>query len=164
VPVRIPAGAAFLVFDFTVTGDPADDLIVCAINEKNLFTLPARFAPDNSPVSTDFLDVSAYAGQQVELYFGLVGCTSSGCILAIDGIRFVTIPTPKLAVTAVGAQVRLQWPAAATGWIPQRNSSLEPENWEDVTLPETITAINGVVTLERSRLPGKEFFRLRRVD
>src|SRR5690606_34933966 len=94
-PVQVPANAGFLVFDFTVTGDPADDLIVCAVNEQNVFTLPARFAPDNSPVSTDFLDISAHAGQQVELYFGLVGGTSQGCTLAIDGIRFVTIPNPK---------------------------------------------------------------------
>ena len=164
VPVRIPTGAAFLVFDFTVTGNPAEDQIVCAINEKNLFTLPARFTPDNSPVSTDFLNISVYAGQEVGLYFGLVGGTSSGCTLAIDGIRFVTIPTPKLAAAVVGDQVRLQWPAAATGWIPQHNSSLAPENWEDVALPENLATGDGVVTLNRRRTLQTEFFRLRRVE
>lgn len=141
-----------------------EDRIACAINEQNLFTLPARFAPDGSPVSTDFLDVSRYAGQEVELYFGLVGGTSSGCTLAIEGIRFVTVPIPKLAATVVGDQVRLQWPAAATGWVPQHNPGLEPENWQDVPLPETITPVDGVVTFERIRLPTKEFFRLRRVE
>lgn len=164
MPVHVPAEAGFLVFDFTVTGQPASDLIACAVNEQNLFTLPARFAPDGSPVSTDFLDISAYAGQEVELYFGLVGGTSSGCTLAIDGIRFVTIPIPKLAATMVGDQVRLQWAAAATGWIPQHNPGLMPEGWQDVPLPEAITAVDGVVTLERPRLPTKEFFRLRRVE
>ena len=152
------------MFDFTVTGNPGEDQIVCVINEQNLLTLPARFAPDGSPVSTDFLDISAYAGKQVEIYFGLVGGTSSGATLAIDGIRFVTVPTPKLSATAVGDQIRLQWPAAASGWVPQRNSGLEAGNWEDVTLPETVTVVDGVVTLYSPRLPSKEFFRLRRVE
>ena len=163
-PIQVPDDAAFLVFDFTVTGDPVDDQIVCAINEQNLFTLPARFAPDGSPVSTDSLDISAYAGQQVEVYFGLVGGTSSGCTLAIDGLRFVTIPTPKLAATVVGDQVRLNWPAAAAGWILQRNSGLAPENWEDVTLPEALTTEDGVVTFDRQRSLPSEFFRLRRAE
>ncbi len=164
VPLQIPADAAFLVFDFTVTGDPGEDQIVCAINEQNLLTLPARFAPDGSPVSTDFLDVSAFAGQEVEIYFGLIGGSSSDSTLAIDGIRFVTVPTPKLAATVVGDQIRLNWPAAAAGWVLQRNPGLSPENWEDVTLPETVTTVEGVVTLERPRSLQKEFFRLRRVE
>ncbi len=164
VPVHVPENAGFLTFDFTVTGDPVNDLIACAINEKNLFTLPARFSPDGSPVSTDFMDVSAYAGQDVELYFGLVGGTSIGCTLTIDGIRFVTIPTPKLTATITGNQVRLIWPAAATGWVPQCNTSLAPEGWQDVALPESVVAQDGVVTLDRPKLPAREFFRLRRVE
>lgn len=164
VPMRIPANAAFLAFDFAVTGDPVDDQIACAINEQNLFTLPARFAPDDSPVSTDFLDVSEYAGQQVELYFGLVGGTSSGCTLAIDGIRFVTMPTPKLAATVLGDQARLYWPAAAVGWTLQRNPGLAPEGWQDVALPDTVKAADGVVTLDLPRSMQMEFFRLRRTE
>jgi hypothetical protein len=164
IPVRVPANAAFLVFDFSVAGDPAEDQIACAINEQNLFTLPARFAPDDSPMSTDFLDVSAYAGQQVELYFGLVGGTSSGCTLSIDGIRFVTIPTPKLAATVIGEQVRLNWPAAAVGWGLQRNPNLAVDGWEDVPLPESVLIEDGVVTLFRPRSLQMEFFRLRRLE
>ena len=100
----------------------------------------------------------------MEIYFGLVGGTSSGCTLAIDGIRFVTVPVPKLSATAVGDQICLNWPVAAAGWVLQRNPGLAPESWEDVTLPETVTAVDGVVTLERPRLPTKEFFRLRRAE
>ncbi len=162
--VQVPENTGFMVFDFTVTGEPGQDVIACALNEQNLFTLPARFAPDDSPVSTDFLDVSAFAGQEVELYFGLVGGTSIGCALAIDGVRFVTIPTPILAASVVGDQVRLEWPAAAVGWIPQHSPGLSPENWQDVPLPESMTAFDGVFTFERPRLPAKEFFRLKRVE
>ena len=164
IPLRIPSDAAFLVFDFTVTGDTGEDQVVCAINEQNLLTLAARFAPDGSPVSTDFLDISAYAGQEVEIYFGLVGGTSNGGSLAIDGIRFVTVPLPKLSATPIGNQIRLNWPAAAAGWVLQRNPGLSPEGWEDVTLPESVTTVDGVVTLDRPRSLQKEFFRLRRVE
>lgn len=164
VPVQVPEDAAFLAFDFTVTGDPSDDQIVCAINEQNLFTLPARFAPDGSPVSTDFLDVSAYAGQQVELYFGLVGGTSSGCSLAVDGLRFVTIPMPKLAAEVANNQVSLKWPVAASGWVPQRNASLDPQTWEDIPLDGTTSTLDGIVIVNRPQNGTREFFRLRRVE
>lgn len=160
--VNVPPDAGFLAFDFTVTGDPAEDRIACAIEDQNLFTLSAKFAPDGTPVSTDLLDVSQYAGQEVELYFGLVGGTSSGCEVSIDGVRFITIPTPKLAATVEGNQVILKWPAAATGWRLQRNESLAPATWEDVVLPPEAQVADGVVTATRSRTADREFFRLKR--
>jgi hypothetical protein len=162
--VDVPEDAAMLAFDFTVTGEPGEDKIACAVNDLNVFTLPAKFAPDGEPVSTDLIDVSQYAGQTVELFFGLTGGTSTDCGVAIDGIRFVTIPMPQLAVAVLGDQVRLQWPAAATGWIPQRNTGLDPAAWEDVVLPEALAAADGVLTLDRPRSLQMEFFRLRRVE
>jgi hypothetical protein len=125
--VVVPEDAGMMAFDFTVTGEPVEDKIACAVNDQNVFTLPAKFAPDGETFSTDLIDISSYAGQTVELFFGLTGGTSTDCGLAIDGIRFVTIPMPQLAVSVVGDQVRLQWPAAATGWIPQRSPGLDPQ-------------------------------------
>ena len=101
----------------STTGDPVDDSIACAVNGQNIFTLPAKFAPDGLPVSTDMMDISAYAGQSVEWFFGLVGGTSTNCQVAIDGIRFITIPQPKVGVVASGANVAVKWPAAAVGWV-----------------------------------------------
>lgn len=162
--VDVPKDAAMLAFDFTVTGEPVKDKIACAVNDKNVFALSAKFAPDGETVSTDLIDISRYAGQTVELFFGLTGGTSTNCGLAIDGIRFVTIPKPQLAVSVIGNQVRLQWPAAATGWVPQRTRGGQPANWIDVTLPETMMVENGIVTLDTPQLWKKEFFRLKRVE
>jgi hypothetical protein len=39
-----------------------------------------------------------------------------------------------------------------------------PADWENVILPETVTAENGVVTLDKPRTAQKEFFRLSRVE
>ena len=124
--VHVPANAGLMAFDFTVTGEPQEDCVACAINGQNVFSLPAKFAPNASPVSTDLLDVSAYAGQTIELFFGLVGSTSTSCALTVDGIRFVTIPLPKLAVVANGPKVSIKWPAAAVSWILEESEALAP--------------------------------------
>lgn len=71
--IQVPEDAGLMAFDFTVSGEPAEDRISCAINEQNVFTLPAKFAPDGTPVSTDLIDVSAYAGKTVEFFFGVWG-------------------------------------------------------------------------------------------
>jgi hypothetical protein len=162
--VDVPKDAAMLAFDFTVTGEPVKDKITCAVNDKNVFALSAKFAPDGETVSTDLIDISRYAGQKVEFFFGLTGGTSTNCGLAIDGIRFVTIPKPQIAVTVIGDQVRLQWPAAATGWVPQRNQGGQPAIWIDVALTDTMTVENGIVTLDTPILWKNERFRLRRVE
>ena len=159
--VHVPADAGFLAFDFTVTGQPAEDRIVCAINDQNVFNLPAKFAPDHVPSSTDLIDVSAFAGQDIELLFGLTGSTSINCEVAIDGIRFVTVPTPKVGVAASGANVAVKWPAAASGWVLEATDSLTTPNWQPV-LMTGVTVDQGVATVEQPVAAPKKFFRLRR--
>jgi hypothetical protein len=151
-----------MAFDFAVTGDPQDDRIACAINDQNVFTLPAKFAPDGQPVSTDMIDVSAYAGQSVELFFGLTGGTSTNCEVAIDGVRFITIPPPRVALGVVGTNVAIKWPAAATGWVLETSVSLLPGSWQAVPTDTGVTADKGVATLGLPKTGPKGFYRLRR--
>ena len=160
--VNVPANAGMIAFDFKVTGDPVDDSIACAVNGQNIFALPAKFAPDGSPVSTDMMDISAYAGQTIELFFGLVGGTSTNCQVEIDGIRFITIPTPKVGIVANGANVAVKWPAAATGWVLEATDSLSPPNWQPVPMTGA-TVASGVATVEQPMSGAKKFFRLRRL-
>ena len=100
------------------------------MNGTNVFTLPAKFAPDGSPVSTDMIDISAYAGQSVELFFGLVGGTSTNCAVAVNGVRFITIPQPKVGVGLSGTNVAVKWPAAAVGCILEKSDTFAPAGWE----------------------------------
>lgn len=160
--VQVPEDAGMLAFDFTVTGDPSEDRIACAINEQNLFSLPAKFAPDGSPVSTDMMDVSAYAGQTVELFFGLSGGTSTDCEVAIDGIRFITIPKPKVALGLAAANVQVKWPAAASGWVLESTTTLSPADWQAEPLDAGVSAESGVLTLEQPINSSRKFYRLRR--
>lgn len=162
VTVNVPADAGMMAFDFTVTGDPLDDRLACAINDQNVFTLPAKFAPDGQTVSTDMMDVSAYAGQNVELFFGLVGGTSTNCQVAVDGIRFITIPPPQVAISSVAGKAIIQWPSAATGWVLETSDNLVSNSWQTVPTDNSVTVSDGVVTLEQPMTDRKRFYRLRR--
>ena len=162
VSVAVPADAGLMAFDFKVTGDPQDDVIACAINEQNVFTLPARFAPDGQTVSTDLIDVTAYAGQTVELFFGLTGGSSTDCEVTIDGVRFITVPKPKLGIGVAGGNIVLKWPAAAAGWVLETSDSLAPGSWQDVPPATAVTVDRGVATMEQPAVGLKKFYRLRR--
>lgn len=164
VSVQVPPDAGMMAFDFTVTGEPVDDKIVCAINDHNVFSLAAKFAPEGEPVSTDMIDVSAYAGQTVELFFGLAGGTSTNCELAIDGVRFITIPQPKLVASMVGDQVRISWPAAATGWVLESSDSLETGSWQEIPMTNSVVVDQGVASMDQPMTGSKKFYRLRRVE
>jgi hypothetical protein len=160
--IKVPADAAFMAFDFRVTGEPAEDRLACAINDQNLFTLPAAFAPDNQTVSTDLLDVTGYAGQTVEIFFGLVGGTSTDCEVTIDGLRFITLPKPGIAMTAGESGLAVQWPAAATGWTLQYSEDLAPESWVDLSSETNIVVKDGVAALPIPAPGDKGFYRLKK--
>ena len=162
VTVKVPADAGLMAFDFTVTGDPQDDSVACAINDQNLFTLPGKFAPDGQTVSTDMMDVSAYAGQSVELFFGLVGGTSTSCQVAVDGIRFITVPPPRLVMSSAAGKTVLQWPAAATGWLLETSDTLSTENWQTVPIDSGVTISDGIMMLEQPMADKQRFYRLRK--
>ena len=162
ITVAVPADAEMMAFDFTVTGDPVEDKIACAINDQNVFTLPAKFAPDGKPVSTDMIDVSAYAGQSIELFFGLAGGTSTNCQLAIDGLRFVTVPAPKVGVAITGTNAAVKWPAAASGWTLESSDTLAPGSWQTVPVGSGVSLDSGVATLLDPISSLKKFYRLRK--
>ena len=162
--LAIPANAAMMQFDFTVNGPPAEDCIAAAVAGKNVFNLPARYAPEGEVQSTDLIDVSSYAGQTLEFYFGLVGGTSSECELVIDGLRFITIPQPKLEIENHASTVSLHWPAAASGWILEASETLAGNTWQEVIPnPGALTVAEGVMRLEEARSASRQFYRLRRM-
>lgn len=161
--VDVPEDAYLMAFDFTVSGDPQQDLIVCAVDDQNVFTLPARFAPDGQIVSTDLIDISDCAGKTVEFFFGLTGGTSVNCELAIEGVRFIRLPTPKLAIKREGGgSGGVKWPAAATGWSLQYSDTLDSDSWMDVPPDAQISVEAGVSTFPFSTENGQIFFRLKK--
>jgi hypothetical protein len=163
VAINVPTNAGLIAFDFTVTGEPQEDRLACAVNGQNVFTLPAKFAPDGSPVSTDMIDISAYAGQSVELFFGLVGGTSTNCAVTVDGIRFITIPQPRVGLALDGPNIAVKWPAAAVGWVLETSETLAPDGWQAVPMTG-VTVERGVATIVQSISNLQSFYRLRRIQ
>ena len=160
--IHVPKDAGMMAFDFTVTGDPVDDRIACAINGQNVFTLAAKFVSEGEPMSTDMIDVSAYASQDIELFFGLAGGTSTNCQVAIDGLRFITLPTPKVGVAVTGPNVAVKWPAAASGWVLESSETLAIGSWQPVPLGSGPAAQSGVLSIQEAVTGLKKFYRLRR--
>ncbi len=158
--VDVPENVALLAFDFTLHGDPQDACLVCAAGGENIFSTQLKFMDEDAPQSVDPIDISAYTGQRVELFFGITGSTSAE--IELEGIRFITIPQPTLIAVDAGDHLELKWPAAATGWMLETSDDLS--TWAAVPDAANATAAQGVLTLAQPRTPGRRFFRLRRVE
>ena len=167
ITLKVPENAGLLAFDFTVRGDLGDDSIVAAVAGKNIFHLPARYLTADLTQSSDMLDISEHAGQEVEFFFGLSGGTAQASAEAvIEGIRFITIPYPTLALENHGATVSLYWQAAASGWRLEASETMAADSWQGVEppTPESFTMTNGVNRLEEPRSSEKQYYRLRRTE
>jgi hypothetical protein len=159
VPVQIPSTAAAMAFDFTVSGDPAQDSLVFGIGESNLFSLQAQYVPTNSVSASRLIDVSAWRGQQVELFFGLMGGTSTNATLQVDNIRFYSLQAPSLSILTTNSGIALSWPSTAAGYVLESTTSLSSPDWEPVTDIPFITA--DCYKLTNSCPANATFFRLR---
>ena len=179
--ITLPPDAGMMALDFKITGDPVNDCVVCAINNQNLFTLPLKFAPDDTTSSTDMMDISAYAGQEVEILFGLTGGTSSGAELRVDGLRIISVPRLELTATrkatalggnggnggngANAADFELRWPASASGWQLEASESLATGTWQPVnpSAPGTTLAVeDGDLIYTPAVTVGQRYYHLRR--
>jgi hypothetical protein len=159
VPVQIPANALAMAFDFTGSGDPVQDSLVFGIGETNLFSLQAQYVPTNSVSASRLIDVSAWSGQQVELFFGLMGGTSTNATLEIDNIRFYSLQAPSLTIQDTNGAIALSWPSSAAGYVVESTTSLSSPDWEAVTNVPAITADSYLLT--NSYPATATFFRLR---
>lgn len=159
VPIEFPANTIAMAFDFTVEGDPVNDVLVCGVGETNLFSLEAKYVPTNTVSASPLIDMSAWANTTNELFFGFLGGTSTNATLQIDNIRFYSLAAPRLEIEQSDGVTRLSWPATAGGYIVQTTPALVPPIWEAIINAPLISAGRYVLTnswSERSR-----FFRLR---
>jgi hypothetical protein len=159
VPLQIPANAATMAFDFTVAGDPVGDVLVCGLGTNNLFSLEAKYVPTNGISASRLIDMSAWAGTTNELFFGLMGGTSTNCTLQVDNIRFYSLQEPRLEIALSGGAVLLTWPANAGGYVMETSSSLASTNWTALTNAPVLMSDRYALT--NSWSDQTRFFRLR---
>ena len=159
LPIQFPANAMAMAFDFTVEGNPMDDVLVCGIGTNNLFTFEAKYIPTNRMSASRLIDVSAWAGTTNELFFGFMGGTSTSATLQIENIRFYSLAAPRLEIAQSGSTKLLSWPSTAGGYVVETTPSLTPPVWEAVTNAPVISAERYVLT--NSWSDQSRFFRLR---
>jgi PKD repeat protein len=90
-------------FDFRLDGDGVPDSFAVALNGTNVFSMPASLIETGVLVNSGMIDVSAFAGQDVELFLGLVGGTSSNVQLTVQDMNFYSLLPPVAGFKAMPA-------------------------------------------------------------
>ena len=148
-----------MAFDFTVEGNPMDDVLVCGVGTNNLFSLEAKYIPTNTMSASRLIDVSAWAGTTNELFFGFMGGTSTNATLIIENIRFYSLAQPRLEISTSGTVTLLAWPSTAGGYVVESTPSLTAPVWETATNVPVISGGSYILTNYWS--DQTRFFRLR---
>lgn len=113
------------------------------------------------PLSSGPIDVSPWAGQTVELFFGLMGGTSTNASLTVSGIRFYGLAPPALEISSEPNQCIVRWPWSATGFVLESTEALRGTNaWREVTNTPVVVDFLNTVTNDLSG--ESRFYRLRR--
>jgi hypothetical protein len=159
IPVTVPPNALTMAFNFMLQGNGNQDSFQVALNNNNLMTVETVLIQTNVTMNSGMLDVSQYAGQQAELFFGIVGGTSTNAIVTISDIAFyVTLP-PSLQIQLAGTNVVLTWPLSGAGFVLQSATKLAPPvSWTSVTNVPVIVDFQYTVTNQVSG--GSRFYRL----
>lgn len=159
LPVAVPSDAAAMAFDFRVAGDPVEDFIAFGINETNRFAIQGKFLPEDELASSTLINVTSYAGQTNEFFFGITGGTSTNCTVTIQGIRFYTLASPVLGIAVESNSTLLSWPTMAFGYALESSTNVASPVWQTVTNAPTVWDRSYVVT--NVWADETRFFRLR---
>jgi len=159
LPVVVPAEAQWMSFQFRVEGEGRSDALVFGIDGTNRFTLPTRFIGRDTVERSGLINVSDLAGRKVELFFGVVGGSSTNCMLTVSGIEFRSFAVPELTIQRENAGLELSWPSSAPDWRLESSVTLDGEDWQVIGIQPALFAGRLRVTLPTS--DAMQFFRLR---
>jgi Immunoglobulin I-set domain./Fibronectin type III domain. len=161
LPITVPTNAVLMSFDFTFTGEPGNDFVTASIAGTNVFALEAQFVPQNQRLNSGSIPVSNWAGKNVELFFGLVGGSSSNATVTIDAMRFYQLTPPGLSITTSGSKVVVSWPASAQDYVLESANSLIGTNqWSAVTNTPSTNAL--WIQMTNSVSGSAKFYRLKK--
>lgn len=160
LPVVFPANVSVLAFDFVLEGDGKDDALFFGINDTNLFTLATRFIPLGMTNTSRYLDVSAWAGTTNELFFGILGGTSTNCTVRVDKIRlFASVPSAiAIEKDAIG-KTTLSWSSHISGFHLETTTNIAGDSWE--TVSNSPSLFGGRFSVTNQWPEQTRFFRLR---
>lgn len=161
IPVAIPANAAVFCFDFAFNGAQGEDMLSASIAGTNVFALESRFMPTNTTLNSGPIDVSHWAGQTVEFFFGLLAGTSTNADVTISGMRFYQVEEPALTAEVANDELLVSWPATVQGYVLESRGSLAAtDQWSGVTVAPVLVGLRNVVT---NAIAGESgFYRLKK--
>lgn len=159
--LTLPAEVRGISFDFTLAGGVgSDDYLAFGIDGTNRFALETRFMETNRSLSSGWIDVSDYAGQSVEFFFGVLGGTSTNLTVAVDGLRFYQAVAPQLRLARSGSDVVLRWPVGYGPFILETAATLAPApDWSPLNATPALDG--GFLSVTNAVTDSTRFFRLR---
>jgi pimeloyl-ACP methyl ester carboxylesterase len=161
LPLNVPSTVVSMSFDFMLQGDGNNDSFQAALNGTNVLSLETVLIRTNVTMNSGLIDVSRYAGTNVELFLGIVGGTSTNAQLTVSDIQFYSAALPLLQAQAGGGNFALSWPLSAANFSVQTTTNLtDPNSWVTLTNVPAIVNLQNAVTNPVSG--GAQFYRLKK--
>jgi hypothetical protein len=146
-------------FDYMLQGNGNNDSFQVALDGTNILSLETSLIQTNVALNSGMIDVSQYAGEQVTLFMGIVGGTSTNAALTASDFQFYAALPPSLQIQLAGTNVVVSWPLWAAGYVLQTTDKLRTTNsWAAVTNVPVIVNFQYTVTNQISG--GSLFYRL----
>jgi pimeloyl-ACP methyl ester carboxylesterase len=159
ITLSVPSNAVAMSFDFILQGNGNQDSFQAALNNQNIFTLETVLIQTNVGMNSGMIDVSQYAGQQVQLFLGIVGGTSTNATATVGNILFYSAAPPPLQIQMSGTNVVLTWPLWAATYSLETTATLGMTNsWTVVTNAPLI--VNSKCTITNKISNSSVFYRL----
>ena len=162
IPLSVASNTVSMSFDFTLQGNWAGDSFAAALNGTNVLSVSTDSIKTNVTVNTGLIDVSAYAGQQVTLFLGIVGGTSTNANITTTNFQFYAISPPSLQAQVSGNNIFISWPLSAADYTLETSTNLTATNssWTAITNTPAIVELQNAITNGIST--GSRFYRLRK--
>jgi hypothetical protein len=157
--LSVPANAPELTFNFTASGNCAQDSLVFGVNSNSLFSITLAYLTAGQTYSSGPIDISAYADASTnQFFFGVLGGTSTNATVDVADIQFVSFTLPCLSIAQAAGTTTLSWPSSANGYTLQSTTDLSLGTWEDVTNVPSL--FGGFFTVANSWSDQTRFFKL----
>jgi len=88
VPITIPENATQMSFDFQFTQPGDGDYLSVGVEQTQIFVFEGIYFPQPDFQSSSYLDVSAWAGQNVELFVGLSSVGAANSQVVVENFEF----------------------------------------------------------------------------
>ncbi len=161
LPLNVPTNVVSMSFDLMLQGDRNNDSFQAALNGTNVLSLETVLIRTNVTMNSGLIDVSQYAGTNVELFLGIVGGTSTNAHLTVSDIQFYSAALPSLQSQAGGGSFALSWPLSAQNFSLQTTTNLaDPNSWVTLTNVPAIVDLQNAITNPAS--DGARFYRLKK--